>query len=133
MTKNTLNKVNFSLLTIAMISLGIFLWLSDNYKDNFILWILIPLVLISYAYTTYVFLKEKNEVSDEIITLNMIVDGLKKTWKTNKSTIWNLLFQLTLFVILVFIYNYGLLIIPMFIYTITNFIYSLVKKEKVVI
>ena len=133
MTKNTLNKVNFSLLTIAMISLGIFLWLSDNYKDNFILWILIPLVLISYAYTTYVFLKEKNEVSDEIITLNMIVNGLKKTWKTNKSAIWNLLFQLTLFVILVFIYNYGLLIIPMFIYTITNFIYSLVKKEKVVI
>lgn len=133
MTKNTLNKVNFSLLTIAMISLGIFLWLSDNYKDNFILWIFIPLVLISYAYTTYVFLKEKNEVSDEIITLNMIVDGLKKTWKTNKSAIWNLLFQLTLFVILVFIYNYGLLIIPMFIYTITNFIYSLVKKEKVVI
>lgn len=128
MTKDIFKKVNFSLLTISMVSLGIFLWLSDNYKDNFILWCLVPLVVISYIFTCWFFFKEKKLFKDEPIDVSYICEVFSMSWKMDKSSILSFIFQELAFIFIIIFYNYGFLVIPFCFYTFTNFIETFVNK-----
>lgn len=128
MTKAIFKKANFVLLTLSIICLGVFLWLSNNYKDNIILWFFVPLVIFSYIYSVYDFFKNKRNFSNEKIDYFFIKEVFNLVWKTDKSAVLSFICQEIVFISIAFLYYYGYLVIPFCFFTFTNFIQTSIEK-----
>ena len=128
MTKNIFRNINFSLMMVSISFLFMFLWLSDNCKDNVILWIFLPLLAVNLIYMTYQFIKDKSSFPDEVINFEFIFSVFKTSWEVDRSSVINIFLQEFCFIMLIYLYNYGYLIIPFCIFTLTNFVQSFVEK-----
>lgn len=76
MTKNKLKTINVITLIISLICIIIFLVLSNNYKDNILLWIFFPLMVISFLIAIREYFKEIKE-DDLYLTKENIFEILK--------------------------------------------------------